>query len=243
VVNEDELDQVEEEEARPPMFSWQTGVLVVALLSVGLGVWWSLRPPTADSLFERIEAKTTDGSIGSIRAAESDIRDFLNRYSSDPRAVKLRSYEQELDLDNLQRKFDSPIKRLTSTERLGPIERAYSEAMNYVRIDPEIGMAKLQAIVDLYEQTDRDPGSSELCLILAERRLAQLREELKTRSAKQLSLLQERLDAADALQKTDREQAEKMYRAVVELYGGKPWAADALQRARKALKTASPRKP
>ena len=90
----------------------------------------------------------------------------------------------------------------------------------------------------MYDQPDRDPGPNEMCLILAQRRLAQLREEVKKRSAEQLSLLEDRLDAADALRKSDPERAEAMYRAVVELYAEKPWAADAVDRARKALKPA-----
>ena len=61
----------------------------------------------------------------------------------------------------MQREFDSPLKRLVSRKNLQPIERAYVEAMNYVRLDPEIGMAKLQAILDLYEQPGRDSGPTE----------------------------------------------------------------------------------
>jgi eukaryotic-like serine/threonine-protein kinase len=238
-VSEHELGQTDEEEDRPPMFSWQTGALVIALLLVGLGAWWLLQPPTADVLAARIEATVGDGSIGELRLAENDIRDFLSRYSGDRRAKTYRGYEKQLELDDLQRSFDSPIKRLTGKKVLSPIERAFSEAMNYVRLDPEVGIAKLQAIVDLYEQGDRTPGPNEMCLILAQRRLAQLREEVKKRSAEQLSLLEERLAAADALRKNEPEQAEKMYRAVVELYSDKPWAADPVRRARHALRTPS----
>ena len=95
MVSEDELGEADEEEARPPMFSWQTGALVVALLLVGLSVWWFLQPPTADALSDRIEAKTADDSIDSIRQAETDIHEFLNRYSSDRRAKKYRGYEKK----------------------------------------------------------------------------------------------------------------------------------------------------
>jgi len=244
VVSERELGQADEEEARAPMFSWQTGALAVALLSVGLGVWWFLQPPTADALAARIDATVTDGSIDSIRRAENDIREFNSRYSNDDRAKdKYRGYVTTLELDDLQRSFDSPIKRLTGNKDPSPIGRAYSEAMNYARLDPEVGIAKLQAIVDLYEQPNRDAGPNEMCLILAQRRLTQLRKEVENRSDEQLPLLQDRLDAADALRKSHPEQAKKMYRAVVELYGEKPWAADAVHRARKALKTPSPRQP
>ena len=236
VVSESELDPLDEEEKRP-VFSWQTGALVAALLLVGLSVWWFLQPPTADSLFKRITAITADGSIGSIRQAEPYIRDFLYRYSDDHRAAKLRTYEQELELDDLQRKFDSPIKRLTNRGELGSIGRLYSEAMNYVQLDPEQGMKKLQAIVDLYGRPEHGGSSSEPFVVLAKRRLAQLREESRKKAGEQLELLQNRLAAADALRPSDAKRAEAMYRAVIELYGDKPWAADAVGRAREALKT------
>ena len=74
-----------------------------------------------------------------------------------------------------------------------------------------------------------------MCLILAEQRLAQLRDEVEKRSAEQLSLLQNRLNVADALRQTEPEQAKAMYRAVMELYSDKPWAADAVNHARKGL--------
>jgi hypothetical protein len=212
-------------------------------LLVGLSVRWFMQPPTAEALYERIKAKTADESIESIRLAEDDIHEFLNRYSNDPNAPELRKYEKELSLDKLQRKFDSPIKRLTSREHLQPVERAYSEAMNYVRMDPEIGVAKLQAILDLYDQPGRNSGTSGECLILVQRRLTQLRDEIKKRSAEQLELIEGRLKSADELRSSDPAKAEAMYRAVIELYAEKPWAAEAVRRARDAVHKIAPVKP
>ena len=63
---------------------------------------------------------------------------------------------------------------------------------------------------------------------------------MKKRSAEQLSLIQERSHAADDLRKSEPEQAGAMYRAVVELYGEKPWAADAVRRARRPLRRDRP---
>lgn len=243
VVGEDELGQTEEDEDRPPAFSWQTGALVVALLLLGLVVRWALQPPTAEALYKRIKATTADGSIDSLRRAEDDIRDFLFRYSNDRNATELRKFQTELDLDNLQRKFDLLVRRPRYKEKLQPIERAYVEAMNYVLLAPELGMAKLQATVDLYDRSEHDTEVGELCLILARRRLTQLREDVRKRAAEQLDLLKKRLDDADDLRQSEPDQAEAMYRAVVELYAEKPWATDAVQRARDALKKPSPQKP
>jgi eukaryotic-like serine/threonine-protein kinase len=232
VVSDDELDKEDEEERRPAMISWQTWALVAALVLLFFAVRWFLQPATADALYGRVKARAADGSIGE---ADADIREFLKYYSNDPRAAELQSYEKQISLDELQRKFDSPLmRRLNHKEHLSPLERAYDEAMNYVRLDPERGVAKLQAILDLYDQPEA-AGTGGQFLILVERRLAQLKEEIKKRSAEQLDVLQNRLKAADDLRENDPARALAMYRAVVELYADKPWAADAVRRAREAL--------
>jgi len=71
---------------------------------------------------------------------------------------------------------------------------------------------------------------------LARRQLETLRKESEKYAAEQTSLIEERLDAADALRSSDSERAAAMYRAVVTLYAEKPWAAAAVRRARDALK-------
>lgn len=243
VVDESELDHVDEDEPRSAMISWQTWALAASLVAMGLIAWWFLQPPTVDGLYQRIAAKTADGSIGSIRQAEDDIREFLSLYSNDRRVAKLRKFQTEIELDRMQREFDSPLRRRLNADKFNPIERAYMEAMNYVQLDPEVGMAKLQAIVDLYGRPGRAPGPGQPCLVLVGRRLAQLREEVQQRQAEQLELLEDRLTEADAMRKTDPTRARAMYQAVVNLYGQKPWADEAVHRALAALQSKPLEKP
>jgi serine/threonine-protein kinase len=236
VVGEDELGRIEEEEPRPAMVSLQTWALAAALLLLGLCIWWFLQPPSADTLWKRIEAATSDGTTDSIFACEADIRDFLNRYSDDPRAPQLRGYEQAIELNHLERKFELHLKGVRSTKELKPIERAYLEAIRYLRLDAEVGMAKLQALIDLYSQPEAPIEPSSQCLTLARRQLDKLQREAKANMAGQLALLNGRLDAADKLRAEDPARAAAMYRAAIELYAEKPWAAESVRRAREALK-------
>ena len=217
------------------MISWQTWALATALISVGLCGWWLLQPPSADTLYGRITAHTADETTASILQAEDDIREFIERYPNDPRGGRFREYEKEIDLYRLERKFDKRVRGLAGAESLLPVERAYLDAINYVRLEPERGMAKLEALIELYRQQDDGSGPTGRCLILARRRLTQICKDIDEHSRDQLALLLERIDAADALRSADPERARAMYRAAVELYSEKPWAAAAVRRAQESL--------
>ncbi len=243
VVGEDELDQAVEEPTHHPIISFQTWALASALLTLGLIAWWFLRPPTADALFDRISTHASDKSLESLLLAEPDINDFLLRFSGDIRAGQLREYAREIDLYRLEKTFDRRVRGQESAKGLSPIEQLYLEAITIARYDPVRGMAKLQAIVDLNNQPGDNAGPAGQCLTLAKRKLAQLQHQVKKNASDQLIALKERLQAADAMRAGDPETAQAMYRAVVELYSEKPWAAEAVALARKALNEKSPSKP
>lgn len=234
-VHEEELDPVQE--ASPPraMISLHSWVLVGALVLMGLTAWYMLRPPSADALYDRIVAKTEDHTVEAYLRAEPDIREFLMRYSNDSRSERLREYVDEIDLNRLERRFDLRSKGLVTTETLLPVELDYLEAINYAKLSPEQGIAKLQALIDLYQPRNDTSGPTGQCLELARRRIVQLQEQLQRSATDHLDLIMDRLDKADSFESTDPTRAKAMRRAVIELYEGKPWAAEAVERARTVL--------
>ena len=233
-VAQEDLDRIKTPEDRPPWISPQTWVLAVALIAVGLTVWFLLQDPAADTLYERIVAQT-DGSIESLLQAEGDIVRFLDIYPSDSRAAQLRQYETEIELHRLQKRFERRARGLGGSKYLAPIERDYLEAVNYTRLDPERGMAKFQALVALYDHRDDVAGPTGKCLELARRQINRLSKQLDHQAGERLALVQDQLDRADEIHPSDPQRAEAMYGAVVELYGDKSWAAKAVERARNAL--------
>jgi len=243
VVPEEELDQGEQEEYRPPLVSPQTWVLAAALVMIGVAIWYLLKPLSADKLYGRIEAATSDRSIESLRAARDDIDAFLSRYSDDSRAVKLREYATELELDDMERAFyirmNGPFR---ATEML-PIERACQEAFNYAWIDPELSMVKLRAVLDLYEGHSDLAGPTGKCLEIVRRRLEFLQEQFKGPTAGARTMVLDRLDRADQLRQSEPKRARHLWKAVIELYSQKPWAADLVQRAREGLAAQPPSQP
>lgn len=235
-VSEEELDQMPLEEPATPWISWQTWLLAAGLLGIGGVVWYLLQPPSADALYERIVRAAQEGTIEALRSAEPAIQEFLSRYPSDLRAEQVRQYERELDLDRLERRFELHASgRLRLRQMLSPCERAYAEAVAISRSNPDLGMVKLRALLDLYEdRTDRS-GPMGACLELARRRLQRLQEEVRERASGCLRVLEERLRRAEELDKSSPEAARGIRNAIVELYGDKPWAAAVVNRAKAAL--------
>jgi hypothetical protein len=215
------------------VFSLQTGVLAACLVGIGLGAWYLLRPPSADALYEKIEAATADKRIDSLLAAQPMIEEFLTRFSDDSRAGRFRSYMERIELHSLERRLALRPKGLAGTEGLLPVQRAYLEAIN--QVDPDRGVKLLQALVDLHQdRTDRS-GPDGLCLELARRQLARLRQQLARSSVESLAVIEDRLKRAEELSATDPQIARSMLQALIDLYQGKPWAAEAIGLARKRL--------
>jgi serine/threonine-protein kinase len=240
-VGEEELDPtLPPEKSDPPVFSLQTLILVVSLLAVGCTIWYFLLPPSADSLYERIMTETEDVTIGSMYAARDDIEEFLHRYSDDPRGRRLRSFQRRLELDELESQFDRYVKRREEAQGLLPVQQAYLEARKYLWLEPELGIAKLRALIDLYSHEADASGPTGLCLELARLHLETYQEIGRKMADEQKELVQSRLDMADKLKDSDPGKARKMYASLIELYDGKPWAAELVKQARQSLDEMEP---
>jgi serine/threonine-protein kinase len=237
VVEKEELDRPEvEPPPRPAIISLQTWILVACLIAVALGLWYFLRPPSADALYEKIRVTTSDRSIESLLDAEHNMQKFLTRFSSDPRAVTLRDYMREIELHRLEKRFERRAKGTASAEGLLPIERAYVEAMNLAWLDPERGLAKLQALVDLHKDRTDPTGPDGQCLELARRQATRLGQQIAKSSEESQAEVEDRLRRAEQFRHSDLPTARLMWQALVELYQDKPWAAEAVAKARQALR-------
>ena len=243
-VAKEELDRSGAERSpRSAIISVQTWILAAALVAVGLGAWYMLRPPSADALYDKIVAMTSDRSIDSLQAAESRIQEFLERFSSDPRAVRLRDYATEIELSRLEKQFELRAKRMTSTDGLLPIERAYLEAINQTQLDPDRGLTKLRALMDLHKDRIDRTGPEGRCVELIRRQEKRLGDQIAKSLPDENAELEERLNRAEHLRLSDPETARGMWRGLIVSYQDKPWAADAVAKARRALAEATAKPP
>lgn len=233
-VKEEDLDRFEyEEPPRGILPSLHTWLLALGLIFLGLMAWYMLQPPSADALYKRIVDVTSDGTVSSYRHAQRDIQKFIDLYPDDSRSRLLQKYLSEIELADQEQKLLRQAREYADT--LLPIQRDYLEAIGYVELDPDRGMAKLQALVDLYERQSEFAGPTGQYVALAKKRLDRLREQTEWLAGTRLAGVLERLDCADELEEAEPERARRMREAVIELYDGKPWAEEAVQRARKAL--------
>ena len=239
VVPEEELDRIEPEEPLPrALISLQTWVLAIGLVAIGLAAWYLLRPLSADALYTRIKDRTADRKISSLLEAADHIEEFLLRFPHDPRCQELRQHEKEIELHGLRRRLER-LRERPDKEALLPIERAYLEALDLGQHHPEGAIEKLLAIMDLYGDWADDSGPTGQCLELVQSDLGRLRLQLEAWRADDLSVLESRLDRADELGRSDsadeRQRAREIRQAVISMFAEKPWASEAVERAREAL--------
>lgn len=239
-VREDELGRLPlDEPEHRALISLHTFVLVGGLLTVAALVWWFLQPPTADGLYAAVAHRAADKTNESLVDAEPYIMQFLQLFPKDPRAEELRGYQRDIEVYQLERKFERRAAGLLRSESLPPVERVYLEAIQQSRFEPERAVLSLEALIALYDHRAESTGPTGRCLDLARRQLKRIQERLAAQAQQELTLIQTRLDLADQLQKTDPARSRSLRQAVVTLYGDKPWAAPAVKRAQTGLRPAA----
>ena len=222
-------------------FTWiapQTWALVIALASIGVVAWWLLQPPSADELYERLNAAAKDDRVERLALYDADIDRFLSIYSHDARSDEVYRWREQVEQYKLERKFLRQVRRGDRPQALSAMERAYFEAMSVREVAPAACRKKLQALIDLYGQPNGDEEVAPLarvCLQMARRQLTALDAQLSQHAALDADVVRERLLQAARQASTDPAAARRIYRATVDLYGDQPWAADLVEQARREL--------
>jgi hypothetical protein len=212
--------------------------LVGFLVILGVATWLvlvALRPPTADQLFERIQAAGRQQSVDALVGVEDEMQTFLSQFPHDPRGMEVRSLVEEIELYRLERRFERQSRRAGSRTDLLPVERAYLEAMQLAPANPELAVVRLEALLAVFGSELQADERTEPCVELARRQLERLRGNIDHWSQEHLQAIIDQLDRADSLQATDPAAAHAIRRGVVELYEDKRWAAAAVVRARESL--------
>lgn len=233
-VSNDDRTREEIQDEETSWLSLQVLALVVAIATLVFGTWYLLQPASLDKLYARAMAADENDKLAE---AEADIVNFLNRAdASDPRTRDLEELRDQIETDRLERKLERRSRLRGKMHELSPVERDYVEALRQVDLDPEAGMKKMTALVDLYgSDANQQPAITRQCLELARRKLDKLHKDVAAYTQEHRDRIAGQLDRADSMTAEDPDAAKKIWRAVLELYDGKPWATDFVAQARQKL--------
>jgi eukaryotic-like serine/threonine-protein kinase len=224
----------------------QLAVLAGVLAALIWGGWRLMRPASADELFAVITTTIDQEGDDDLRVVGGYLEEFAERFPNDPRNVELEAYRQQLEFQKFERQARLKA-RVAGAEASNPIGSLYLAAVRRAQENPTDALGMLQALVALYDPSDAtrelDPaktGQGDLdadqrWLLLARQKIAELRRDLNTQAKSQLPVLRQRLAAAAALAPSHPERAQKMYEAIIRLYGDEAWAGEMVGRARDAL--------
>jgi serine/threonine-protein kinase len=229
-----------------PIISVSTVLTSLALLVIGITLYYLLQPVPPDKLYERIAAvlkqdNSPNGySLSTLRAAQSNIERFLAEYPHHSLAQQVSGLHDELELAENERLYTRQ-QFLSAVRRLSPVEIAYVDAITVSRTDLQRGAEKMQAFIELFDdaadkskaETKRLSSHVEICVELAKRRLKKIEHELSLQSGEQTEVIRNRLLAADELESTNPDRAQAIRRAVIVLYQNYSWAEKLVGEAKK----------
>jgi serine/threonine-protein kinase len=232
----------------------QLAALIAVMAAIGGVAWRVTRPASADRLYASITERAGADEGGSLAPVENEVNEFLTRYPQDPRADEITRYKERIELDKLERTLQRHIRGSDAFDsKLTPAEQLYLDAVSETDNSPDKALAMLYSLVNLYGaeapaeaprtaegggggKTTRDKSARSADVVqLARRRLETLRSELALQHKVQLAEINERMDVAEKLSKSDAQRAAAMYQAIVDLYGGEKWAESAVGNARSRL--------
>lgn len=211
-------------------------LLTAVLLFVAAVVYFSL-PESAQSLYQHIMSAAEEGSPAQLVTVEAEIDEYLERFPNGKRYGEVLELRRELDLYRLEKQYERRARLRRNAEDLGPVERAYVDATRLAKTDPLAAAEQLGALIDVYTGAKLSEEDRR-CLKLAREQQQDFEQQARELFGDQLQVLQERLDAADAMAADQPDRARAVRRGIVTLYRAEPWAEPAVDRARAALQDA-----
>ncbi|MBX3423989.1 MAG: serine/threonine protein kinase [Pirellulaceae bacterium] len=219
-----------------PRWDWShfaslTGIVVTLVASLAFG-WWMLQPPSADQLYRKIMQVTQASGEDQSRSAKDWMRQFLQLYPNDERAIEIQALVDESELVRTVRILQRRASRSDAQQRLTHIEQGFLDCIQIRSQDFQLGQEKLAAFVGLFSSEELTP---------TERRLIELAKHAARAKAPQPA--DQDLAAQDYLeqlllnvdQSMSPQQRSNHYRQLLLLYEGKPWAAGQVARIKELL--------
>jgi serine/threonine-protein kinase len=217
-----------------PLWAMLTAAALLVAVVAGLG-WYYMSPPTADARYEKIAAAAEADDPAALANVESQIDQFTALHGDDPRVAEVQGYQQEVSVYRFQRRLEIRARRGPGSSALQPIEQAYLDAMTYERAAPELAAARLQALIDVYGSDKNNSINTRRCVELAKKQLVKLHKRLEESGDEHAKALAGRLIAARSAMLDEPAKAKAICLGIITLYADKPWAANAVAKAKALL--------
>lgn len=213
---------------------WQHWLSVAALIAVLLGLVglavWMVQTPSADELYNEILAAE---AVGELSEVEPQMKDFLRHFPGDPRADTVRAFAESVDLERTLRRLRLAAIRAGGIEQLGPAEQTFLEAMSLREIDPLAAREKLSQWLQVFgHPMPSDDDEIARLAELARLEVDALSKDPEIGANRHREKLQKRIEWA--MQNLSTEEQRPLLDAVIALYEEEPWAAEAVEYARRA---------
>jgi len=230
------LSRTHEEPSTTPWTSIATiGSMLVCCLALA---YWLSRPPSAASLFQRIQTTVLADDEEALLAAEPTVQRFLDLYPEDSRVSEVRETYDEIGtlktLRRLQIRSGYRAEKFDAAQSIDPIEQSTIDCLRLSSVDPKAALKKLDALLIVFASTDQlSPYQKKL--IEANRRLRdQLQKNVLSQTPNQAAeQISQQLRWADI--NLNPQERKLFLLGILELYGDKPWAKEIIDSAKRQL--------
>jgi len=194
---------------------WPYAVALTVLLLVGAaGVIYSFAPKSAPSMFSGIQT-VAERDVDDLPKIEHELKQFLELYADHPRAEDVQRYLSYVERTKYARRLKQRL-RLQGTDSLECYERDFLSALRIAETSPTEAADKFQMILEIYGNSQDQPGQLSACIEAARYELEQLQPIIEQDATARLAHLKDALEAAKALQEESPQKAIEKLNYIIE---------------------------
>ncbi|MEM9185710.1 MAG: serine/threonine-protein kinase [Planctomycetota bacterium] len=235
-----------DDEPEPQGAGWaaaaQLALFLLLLAGAGGVAYFMMQPPSADALYASLSAVSEEEWERGDKSAREDLESFLRRFPDDPRAESLRDRSLRVADSKLGRRLRAAsLRNDRFNTRLSPGERLYVEALRLEKTSQAAARERYTQLVVLLDLPLEDAGDERVLrgqlLALAKQQLGRLKQRGEAAAERSLPFAQSRLESARAIGRDEPQKAAGVCRALIAVYGDRPWAEGVVSEARELLES------
>ncbi|MEW4527749.1 serine/threonine-protein kinase [Maioricimonas sp. JC845] len=210
--------------------TWFLGTALAAVIAL---ITWSFWPESEAAVYDRIQQVMTSEDPGEWGAAESDIKDYLERFPEGVQVTQVRGWHDQIEMYRAERRAETNIR--FGRDPQSEAEQLFVEAKQYEKFGDRLtALSKYEAMVTLLQE-QRDDANVRPFINLARRQAERIKSSVGS-STDRTAFLKEQLSDADTLYLSgEAVRAREKWQSIVRLYGDNAEFEVYVQQARSRL--------